>query len=402
MTRRRIGRAGSAHRRGRRLLAFVVVIGALTAGCGVFGGDGGNSTEGATSGVSGAATGGPCPANLVSQTDRFPEVEHGGVNQLIGRHGQADKATMRYSGPLQDRYRGAHGVQTVEIRAGGAAIGNATVLERMRADDGIYLGFVNTDDAIAARSTGTSVVGVASTLDLSPQMLMWSPGRYSIARFEDLAKSRAKVLYFPGSTYIDFLVSRGYLTVDQLDASYDGSPQRWLASNGSVIQQGFATNEVYTYENDLTGWKKEVDFFLIHWFGYENYPAMLSVRADRLEASRACLSALVPVLQRAWVDFLNDPSDVNRTIVDVLGTYDTFFKVSEKLNEDAERKFQQYKIASNGSDDVFGNFDLDRVERFIPIVADIYRKRGAQLPGTMAGDIVTNDFIDPSISWKAK
>ena len=50
-----------------------------------------------------------------------------------------------------------------------------------------------------------------------------------------------------------------------------------MESNGNVIQQGFATNEVYTYENDLTGWKKQVDFFLIHWFGYENYPAMLSL-----------------------------------------------------------------------------------------------------------------------------
>ena len=81
-------------------------------------------------------------------------------------------------------------------RFGGAAIDNQSVTERMMADDSIYLGFVNTDDAIAGRADGEDVTGVASTLDLSPQMLMWSPSRYSITRFEDLAKTRAQVLHF--------------------------------------------------------------------------------------------------------------------------------------------------------------------------------------------------------------
>lgn len=385
-------------RRYSSIFAAAVAAATLATACGHFGSD--SSSPPTTLAAGPSTESGPCPANLVIQTDWFPEVEHGGLYQLIGSGGHADKAAMTYSGPLQPQYRGAHGVQTVEIRAGGAAIDNQSVTERMMADDDIYLGFVNTDDAIAGRADGQNVTGVATTLDLSPQMLMWSPSRYSITRFEDLAKTRARILYFPGSTYIDFLLSRGYVTPDQLDASYDGSPARWLDSGGDVIQQGFATNEVYSYTHDLPGWQKPVDFFLIHWFGYENYPAMISIRSDRLDAARSCLTLLVPELQRAWVDFLDKPDDVNRTIVSVLDTYDSFFKVSEELNEDAERKFVQYKIASNGADDIYGNFDISRVERFIPIVEDIYAQRGTPLPAVRASDIVTNEFVDPTISWK--
>jgi hypothetical protein len=60
----------------------------------------------------------------------------------------------------------------------------------------------------------------------------------------------------------------------------------------------------------------------------------------------------------------------------------------------------QYKIASNGADDIYGNFDISRVERFIPIVEDIYAQRGTPLPAVRASDIVTNEFVDPTISWK--
>lgn len=383
---------GSGRGRLRRWRALALLLPAvLAAGC--------SSSNKPQQSVLPPAADGPCPKNLVIQTDWLPEMEHGGVYQLIGAGGTADKQKLTYTGKLKAQYRGSNGIDTVEIRAGGAAIENRSVADVMMTDDSIYLGFINTDDVIAGRGKGQNFTGVAATLDLSPQMLMWSPARYRVAQFDDLAKTRAKVLYFPGSTYIDFLLSRGYVTEDQLDASYDGSPARWLATRGDVIQQGFATNEVYTYENELAGWKKTVDFFLIHWLGYENYPAMMSVRSDRLSQSSACLKLLVPVLQRAWVDFFADAREVSDTIVDINNTYNTFFKVSKALNEDAVHKMRQYQIASNGSDTTYGNFDQDRINRFISIVQDIYRKRGRPLPsGISPEDIATNQFIDSSIS----
>ena len=378
-------------RRGRRGLRLVAALAA--AGLGAAACTGGSATDGAQVVV----PDGPCPSNLVIQTDWFPEMEHGGTYQLMGDDGHADAATATYSGPLDPRYVGSHGVATVEIRAGGAAI-ERSVLDAMDADADITLGYVNTDDVIAARREGRDVVGVMATLELSPQMLMWNPARYSPLEFEDLARTRAKFLYFPGSTYADYLVAQGYLTADQLDDGYDGSPTRWLESDGDVIQQGFATNEVFTYESELDAWKRPVDFFLLHWLGYENYPAMIVARSGDVAAQRDCLAALVPVMQRAWADFLVDPGPTSRKVVDILDTYDTFFKVSEALNERAIEIFKQYEIASNGPDATLGNFDEARVGRLLGIVGDVYAKRNDPLPaGLQPSDIVTNEFVDPAI-----
>jgi hypothetical protein len=126
---------------------------------------------------------------------------------------------------------------------------------------------------------------------------------------------------------------------------------------------------------------------------------MLTTFRDRLDAQRPCLQRLVPLLQQAWVDFLADPKPVSRAIVGVDDTYDTFFKVSEALNADALAKMKQYEITSNGGDATYGNFDMDRVGRFVGIVEDIYRNRGNPLPaGITAGSVATNEFIDSHIS----
>src|SRR5690606_8583635 len=124
----------------------------------------------------------------------FPQAEHGGTYQLVGPGAVADKELFRYVGPIEARYRGAHGVDEVEIRSGGFAIGNRTVIEVMEEDDSIYLGYISTDDLIAANARGEHFTAVAATLDINPQMLMWSPSRHSISSFEDLRKTKAPVL----------------------------------------------------------------------------------------------------------------------------------------------------------------------------------------------------------------
>ena len=48
------------------------------------------------------------------QTDWFPELEHGGTYQLIGPDGTADKATVSYSGPVQEQYK-VGGLEEIQI-----------------------------------------------------------------------------------------------------------------------------------------------------------------------------------------------------------------------------------------------------------------------------------------------
>ncbi|MPY94519.1 MAG: ABC transporter substrate-binding protein [Acidimicrobiia bacterium] len=394
--------SGKTKQRGGAAGGALLAVGMLASGCSLFDGDDASASGSPTSAASaevGAATEGPCPDHVVLQTDWFPQAEHGGLYQLIGPGGVADKDLFRYSGPLQARYRGAHGVDEVEIRAGGFAVGGRPPAEVLQADPGIYLGYISTDDIIAAALRGEQFTAVVGTLDLNPQMLMWSPARHDISSFEDLRKTKAPVLYFPGSTYMDYLVAEGYVSPDQLDDSYDGNPERWLQSEGDVIQQGFATNEPYYYEHELAAWAKPVEFFLVHWLGYETYPGMLSMTSDRVAEESACLELLVPVLQRAWVDFFADPEPAIAAIDATNVTFDTFWDVSPALSRAAVDTMRQYNIASNGSDDVYGNFDRDRVQRMIGIVTDVLAQRGqASTLEVTVDDIVEDKFIDETVS----
>ena len=56
-------------------------------------------------------------------------------------------------------------------------------------------------------------------------------------------------------------------------------------------------------------------------------------------------------------------------------------------------------LVGNGPDDTLGNFDLDRVNDLIDQGDPRLRRRSAPPPkdGLTADDIVTNEFIDPSI-----
>ena len=72
---------------------------------------------------------------------------------------------------------------------------------------------------------------------------------------------------------MDYLVSKGYVTKDQLDASFDGTPARFVAERGKLIQQGYASNEPYRWEHDVPAWNKPVKSLLVHDVGLRDLPA---------------------------------------------------------------------------------------------------------------------------------
>ena len=74
----------------------------------------------------------------------------------------------------------------------------------------------------------------------------------------DVASTKAKVLYTEGLSYMDVLLAKGLVTKDQADSSFDGTPSRFVAAKGKAIQQGYASNEPYRWEHDVTSWKKPV------------------------------------------------------------------------------------------------------------------------------------------------
>jgi hypothetical protein len=342
-----------------------------------------------------AAAAGPlkgvCPDKIVIQIDWFATPERAAAFQLIGSAGSVDKKRGTYAGPL------AGGGVDVEVRLGGPFIGFQPVPALMYQDPSIYLGYVATDEAVQAAEKFPTLAVVAP-LDLNPQVVMWDPGTYTINGWADVAKTKAKLIYIEGLPFMDYLVSKGYVTPDQKDASFDGTPSRFVAERGKPIQQGYASNEPYRWEHDVEGWKKPVKFLLVHDSGYEIYPQGLAVRSAQLGADRACLKLLVPMIQKAQLAYMNDPAPTNAALLKIAQTLGDGPPVTAAGNANAVVVMKDLHIVGNGSDGTLGNFDMTRVENTIGVLKPIFAARGAKVPPQLkAADIVSNEFIDPAL-----
>lgn len=379
------------------LLGTALVLAGAAAGCGS--GDDGPATTGAaaatptsptTSGSSALAK--VCPRKIAIQTDWYPEPEHGGLYALAGPNGEVDTKKGTYTGEIQGT-----GIQ-LEIRAGGPYAGNQQVSSLLYQDPSLFAGFVNTDEAVAL-SGKLPTVGVFTLLNLSPSALMWDPSKYDIKTLGDIAKTDAKVVYFEGTAFVDYLVGKGMLRKDQLDASYDGSPSRFVASRGSIVQEAFATSEPYKYENDLKAWNKPIAFKLVSESGYAPYPETIAVRKGTLAAKSACLKELVPLMQRASAEFARNPGPTNAAILREVEALKSSWTLSPGGVADSVAKMKQLGIIAEGADGTLGSMDPTRTRRMIDLLRPIYAKQRIKTvkSGLKPADIMTNRFLDPKI-----
>jgi hypothetical protein len=377
-------------------LAVVALVG-VTA-CGGDDGDGAGATAGtakpaASSEQAGYTTplNGVCPDTVVVQTNWWPEADHGGTYQLIGPGGKVDASKNSYTGPL-----GKTGIN-LEIRAGGPATGFQQVSSLLYQDDSILLGYVGTDEAIQ-NSTKAPTVALFATYDKNPQIFMWGNPKWDFKSVADIGKSGAKVLAFNGATYLSLFTQKGLLNKKQLDTSYNGSPARFVAADGNVVQQGFATNEPYVYEHETRGWQKPVKFLLVD--EYPVYQSALSIRADKLAANEACLSKLIPLFQQAQIDYLKDPGPVNKTLVDIVGQLKTSgFSIDEGGSAAAVEQIKKLNLVANGTDGTLGSFDSTRVQDLITTLGPVFERQKVKLKaGLNPDDLVTSKFLDPKIA----
>jgi hypothetical protein len=353
----------------------------------------GTSTASGSSSSSTVSLKGVCPDNIVIQTDWYATPERAAAYQLVGPNGTVDAKKGTYSGPL-----GSTGVN-VEVRLGGPFIGFAPIPQQMYTDTSITLGYVATDDAVggAAKFPTTAVV---APLDINPQVVMWDPATYpNISTWDDIAKSKAKISYIEGLPYMDYLVSKGYVTKDQLDASFDGTPANFVASGGKLMQQGYASNEPFRWAHDVPEWNKPVKYLLVHDSGYEIYPQGLAVRTGQLAQLSPCLKLLVPLVQKAQVDYMADPQPTNDALVTIASKIKGGPPITADANAAAVTTMKDLKLVGNGTNSTIGDFDLDRVTRTIAVLKPIFAAKKQPVPADLtASSIVTNEFIDPSIS----
>ncbi|MGW1617139.1 hypothetical protein ACWCQZ_48960 [Streptomyces sp. NPDC002285] len=371
----------------------VAVVGCSSAG-------GGGSASGSASASPGGALdlASVCPATVVLQTDWQPEAEYGTFYNLVGDGYTLDRAKKSLKGPLVSQGRST-GVD-LEIRTGGAAISFQPVSAAMYADKSITIGQVATDEAVHF-SAKLPTTAVLAPLDISPLGLMWDPATYpNVKTIADIGKSGAKVLYYQsGGAYpIDYLVGTGVLHKGQLDGSYDGSPAAFVAAGGKAAQQGFATAEPYIYQHEVKAWGKPSNFALYHDAGYPSYIGALSMRSGDKEKLSPCLKRLVPIIQQSQVDYMRSPDRAIGIILAAVKAYNTGWVYGDALAHNAVAKMTELKLMGNGPNSTVGDFDLQRVQRTIDIVSPILAAEGTPAKsGLTAGDIATNEFINPAI-----
>ena len=384
-------------------LAMIVLLAAALAAAGCSFGDD-NKPSGAAqtgSGAGAAAQGrvdlkGVCPDPIVVQTDWFPETEYGVYYHMLAPNPKVDVKRMRVSGPMVVDGQET-GVQ-LEVRSGGPATDFKLVSEQLYTDKSITLGQVNTDEAV--RFSGQQpTLAVVAPMEISPFMIMWDPGTYpQFNIIADIGQTDAKVLYFKGDTYMEYLIGSGILRKGQIDDSYDGGSTKFLAGDGKTTQAGFATSEPYIYEHDLPGWNKQMDYALVNDTGYPFYPQALSIRPADKQKLAPCLKKLVPLVQQAQVDFLANPEKTNEFIIKTVKDYNSeFWSYSPGLATYAIGKLRQ-DFVNNGADRTIGNFEVGRIQRLIDIVTPILvSQRKPPKPGLQPKDLYTNEFIDPGI-----
>ena len=337
---------------------------------------------------------GVCPDPIVIQTDWFPESEHGAMYEMVGDDYTLDIGNMVTSGSLM-----AGGVDTgidIEVRAGGPAIGFAAGSAQMYVDTNITFAYVSMDEAVILRGD-TPTLSVVAPLEKNPQIIQWDPETYpDVESVADLGELGVIINVFAGGTFIDVFVNEGVLSADQIDPSYNGSPIRFIAEDGAIAQQGFASESPYSYEVVYEEWQKPIAFELIHDAGLRIYSQTLAIRPAVLEELRPCMEMFVPIVQQSVLDFVADPARTNAIIVDVVERLDSFWEYSPELAEFSVEAQKEYGLVGNGPDDTVGNFDLDRIAE---VIAKISAAGFEVDPSLQPSDIVTNEFIDESIGF---
>jgi len=345
---------------------------------------------------------GICPDTVTLQTDWMPEAEHGYLYNLIGDGYEMDADKAYVTGPLV-----AHGVDTgvkIQIRSGGQPQQFTPVTQIIYNDDSILAGFVYTDEAIQFSGSEFPTVAVMSGFEKNPQMIMWDPATYpDVKGIADLGKvdPPVTVRYFGGAAYMDFLTGTGVLSKDQVDGSYTGDPALFIADDGKAAQQGFGSAEPYLYEKELKDWGKPVSYEYINDIGWKNYAQSIATKPDNITKYADCFKALVPMIQQSTVDYLADPTHGNKVILDAVASFGeafgwTYTEGAVQYGVDTIKK--DGLQANDPASGVLGQFDEARVQDLIDKAVPIYKAQGATpKEGLTPADIVTNQFIDPSI-----
>ena len=333
-----------------------------------------------------------CPSTINVQVNWWPSNDDAFLFQLIGPNGETNVNNNSYSGEI-----GSTGVNLV-IKAGGPAASYQTDTALAYENSSNYLVMESTDEQIA-NSAKQPTISVFAWYQAYPLVFLWGNPKWHFKNLAAIGASKVTVLAFSSGTYLGVFEQEGLLKKSQVDTSYNGSPARFVAADGDVVQQGFVDEEPWDYAHAVPGWDKPVSFIQVPASAYPVYQDTIAVRSDQLGADKACLADLVPLFQQAAVAYARNPSSTNATIVRFTnGLKGTGASVSAGLAAYAAKSQLEYGLVANGADGVYGSFNTARLQSSITKLTPVLTAEG-KVPkvGLTPGDLATNQFLDPSI-----
>ena len=351
---------------------------------------------------------GVCPETVTIQTDWMPEAEHGCLYQMVGEGYEIDAGKAYVTGPLIDSAGNDTGVD-IQIRSGGAP-------QNFSPADADHVPGRRHPPRLRVHRRGDPVLGRLPDrrhrvrLREEPADDHVGPGDLSRRQGHRGPRPRRRRSGQDRLARQDPLLRRGRLhglpdrlgdpARNQVDGSYTGDPSLFVADEGEAAQQGFGSAEPYLYENEIEDWGKPVKYQYINDLGWRNYAESIATKPENIETYRDCFESLVPVIQQATVDYLNDPARPNAIMLDAVAEFgeDFGWTYTEGTINYGVETMSNDGLVANGPDGVMGKFDLDRVAELIELAVPIYEAQGAPpKEGVTPEDIVTNEFIDESI-----
>lgn len=339
---------------------------------------------------------GICPNPVKIALDWAPEAEQAAYYNLAQPTGGTINASAKtYTAPLIDPFNGKPTGVDVELLAGGPAVGYLHPEQVMYTQPGILIGSGETDTEVIDYSR-TPTIGIVAPMRLLPTILFWSPATYHFSGIRAIGKTNVTVQYYQGSGYMDYLIAAGILKKSQTFGGYTGSPARFVASNGGVVSQGFATYEPFVYSHQLPEWDKSIAYQLVQDVGYRPYNEAGYTKPQYLTKYAACFRKLVPMIQESQITYLEHPTPTNELIVRLVNAYNIGKPYNLAIAQYTDQTLLRDQIISNPTTGAFGSFNMSRVATTI----NQLKTSGAvtSLPaGFSASDLATNEFIDPNI-----
>ena len=192
------------------------------------------------------------------------------------------------------------------------------------------------------------------------------------------------------------------LRPSQVDCSYTGTPDRFVAARGAHRGAGLRHLRAVAWEHEVAAWGKPLAYALVADTGYPNYANLLAIRpADRPRLDR-CLRRLVPIIQQAQVEFMANPAPTVDLIVRAVARAARLHRTPARSPSYAVTTMRTEGIVDNGRDHTIGDFDnapgRPADQRSTPIFTG---QRKAIKAALTPSDVVTNDYLDPSIGLPA-